>query len=286
MIKRIFLLFLFTSISVASNPADLGWLRYDERGLPLIDVQILNRIHTLIIDTGSGEGIHLYEHNLEKLVADSSLKITQQIPRQLIDVSGSVNTVSAWKINRLLIANTSFDNVEAVSFKPWGLCIGGERPVNEVMGLGLFHDRRVMMDFKKNRLQILEFLPADIGNWSAYPVEKTASGLRIIASINNTLLHLIIDTGASHSLLFSDRLPTSTLFSGCRVIEPEASNLDCRVTKITFSDNNNRLRDDLAIVTNGYTPQELDFDGLVGMKFMRGRKVIIDMPKSMLYISH
>lgn len=114
--------------------------------------------------------------------------------------------------------------------------MGGERPVNEVLGLGLFRDRWVMMDFKNNRLQMLEYRPADIGNCSADPVEKTASGLRIIASINNTPFHVIIDTGASHSFLFSDHLPASTLFSGCPAIEPEASNLDCRVTKINFAD--------------------------------------------------
>lgn len=39
MIKRLSLLaFLFSGISMASLPADFGRLRYDERGLPLIDV--------------------------------------------------------------------------------------------------------------------------------------------------------------------------------------------------------------------------------------------------------
>ncbi|TWY26387.1 hypothetical protein FR992_27465, partial [Serratia marcescens] len=126
MIKRLSLLaFLFSGISMASLPADFGRLRYDERGLPLIDVRIDNRLHTLMLDTGSGEGMHLYKHDLDNLVANPGLQATEQAPRRLMDVSGGENKVSSWKINRLLISNIPFDNVEAVSFKPWGLSIGG-----------------------------------------------------------------------------------------------------------------------------------------------------------------
>ncbi|TNL01432.1 hypothetical protein CYD30_28065 [Kosakonia cowanii] len=286
MIKRLlFFVFMFSGISMASHPTDFWRLRYDELGLPLTDVQIADRFHSLMLDTGSGEGIHIYKHDLEQLVVNSGMKATQQPPRRLLDVSGGENKVPAWKFNRLLISGIPFYNIEAVSFKPWGFRMGGERPVSEVMGLGLFHDRRVLMDFKNNRLQMLEQLPSDIDSWSSYPVDKTASGLRITASVGNTPLHLIVDTAASHSLLFSDHLPAGLLFSGCRVIEPEASDLDCRVTKIRVTDDEDKFRDDLAIVTSGKTPQDLDFDGLLGMKFMRGHKVIIDMPEHRLYIS-
>ena len=57
------------------------------------------------------------------------------------------------------------------------------------------------------------------------------------------------------------------------------------MTKIAFTDREGTTRDDLAVVTLGATPQELDFDGLLGMKFMRGHQVIIDMPERLLYIS-
>lgn len=286
MIRRLFLgAFLFSGICMANPPADFGRVRYDERGLPLIDVWIDKRLHTLMLDTGSGEGMHLYQHELDKLLANPSLSATEKTPRRLMDVAGGENKVSAWNISRLFVSNIPFDNVETVSFKPWGLSIGGDVPVNEVMGLGLFRQRRVLMDFKNDRLQILADLPADIKKWSSYPVEPSASGLRVTASAGDAPLHLIVDTAASHSLLFSDRLPSGLLFSGCRDIEPEASNLDCRVTKIAVTDREGKTRDDLAVVTSGETPQELDFDGLLGMRFMRGHQVIIDMPGRLLYIS-
>ncbi|CAK9884970.1 MAG: hypothetical protein XXXJIFNMEKO3_01362 [Candidatus Erwinia impunctatus] len=280
----LFLGLLFSSLSIAGLPTDFWRLRYDDRGIPLVDVQIASRLHTLMLDTGSGEGIHLYKPNLDQLISDPYLKAVRQVPRRLIDVSGGENEVSSWKIERLLISNIAFHDVEAVIFKPWGFSMGGEQPVNEVLGLGIFHGRRVMIDFKNDRLSVLKNLPSDISNWSAYPVNKTASGLRVTVSVGGVPLHLIVDTGASHSLLFHNRLPAGTLFSGCRTLESEASNLDCRVTKFTMADNKGRLRTDLAIVTNGITPQELDFDGLLGMGFMRGHQVIIDMPENMLYI--
>lgn len=278
------LLFLFSCISMANPPTDFWRLRYDELGLPLIDVQIANRFHTLMLDTGSGRGLHLYQHDLQKMIANPKLNATQQAPLRLIDIAGGETNVSAWKIKRLLISNIPFDNVNIVSFKPWGYSIGDKQPVSEVAGLGLFHNRRVLMDFKNDRLQMLNELPSDIGTWSSYPIKKTSSGLGLTASVGNAVLHLIIDTAASHSLLFSDRLPADISFSGCRDIEPTASNLDCRVTKISITDDKGKVRDDVAIVTNGSTSQELDFDGLLGMGFMRGRQVIIDMPANMLYI--
>lgn len=286
MIKKLSLVsLLFSCISMASLPVDFWRLRYDELGLPLIDVQIASRLHTLMIDTGSGQGLHLYEYDLDKLVVDPNLNAIQQAPRWLMDVAGGKNKISAWKINRLIISNIIFDDVKIVSLKPWGFTMGGEKPVSEVLGLGLFHGRRVLMDFKNDRLQMLEHLPSDMGNWSSYPVEKTASGLRITVLFGNKPLYLIIDTAASHTLLFSDRLPAGIPFSGCNAIEPEASSLDCRVTKFTVADDKGKLSDNLAIVTNGPTPRELDFDGLLGIKFMRGHKVIFDMPESILYIS-
>lgn len=132
------LLLLFSSISMASIPTDSWRLRYDERGLPLIDVQIVNRLHTLMLDTGSGESIHLHKYDLDKLIAHPSLNATQQAPRRLIDVSGGENKVSAWKFNRLLISNISFYDVEVVSFKPWGLSIGGGNLLMKCWGLDFF----------------------------------------------------------------------------------------------------------------------------------------------------
>ncbi len=74
MIKRLMLLACFFPVSAWRLLLLMLGGCGDERRLPLVDVQIDNRLHTLMLDTGSAEGIHLYQHDLERLVAQPSLK--------------------------------------------------------------------------------------------------------------------------------------------------------------------------------------------------------------------
>ncbi len=68
----------------------LFWpLRYDERGLPLTDVIIDGKMHTLMLDTGSSTGLHFYERGLNELVSESGLGTTRLEDRRFIDISGN-----------------------------------------------------------------------------------------------------------------------------------------------------------------------------------------------------
>lgn len=262
-------------------------LRYDERGLPLTDVRIAGRMHTLMLDTGSTTGLHLYKRDLVDLISKPGLNAIRQEDRRFIDVQGNQSQIPVWLLNNLIISGMRFNDVEIVPFAPWGLSIGSEQPVNEVMGLGLFRDSRFLLDFKENRLWPT-FIPSDMDKsyrWSSYLAEKTQSGLLITAIVGGKKLKLLLDTATSHSMLFADRLPSNTLFSGCKKLEPEASNLDCRVTTFSLKDNKGNNRNDYAIVINGNTPKELDFDGILGMNVMRDHLVIIDIPGEMLSIN-
>ena len=117
----------------------------------------------------------------------------------------------ARRISRLFIGYIPFNDVEVVSFKPRGLSTGNELPVSEVMGLGLFRDRKVLMDFENDRLQMLTHLPSDIAIWASYPFEQTDEGLSVTAFVGNKPLRLIVDTGASHSLC----LPQACRLASC-----------------------------------------------------------------------
>ncbi|EIW3594508.1 hypothetical protein MC118_005581 [Salmonella enterica] len=244
-------------------------------------------MHTLMLDTGSTTGLHLYKRDLVDLISKPGLNAIRQEDRRFIDVQGNQSQIPVWLLNNLIISGMRFNDVEIVPFAPWGLSIGSEQPVNEVMGLGLFRDSRFLLDFKENRLWPT-FIPSDMDKsyrWSSYLAEKTQSGLLITAIVGGKKLKLLLDTATSHSMLFADRLPSNTLFSGCKKLEPEASNLDCRVTTFSLKDNKGNNRNDYAIVINGNTPKELDFDGILGMNVMRDHLVIIDIPGEMLSIN-
>ncbi|SUG59132.1 Uncharacterised protein [Salmonella enterica subsp. arizonae] len=248
-------LLLLPGLAMADTDPLFWPLRYDERGLPLTDVIIDGKMHTLMLDTGSSTGGHFYERGLNELVSVSGPGATRLEDRRFIDISGIEPRVPVWKLNHLIISGIRFNNIEIVPFKPWGLSIGNKRPVNEVMGLGLFHDRRFMVDFRKNRLWPT-YIPSlsDIDKsyrWSSYPVEKTQSGLLITAIVGGIKLKLLLDTATSHSMLFADRLPSDTLFSGCKTVEPEASYQDCRVTTFSLKDNQGTSRNESALSSAG-----------------------------------
>lgn len=283
-------LLLFPVLAMADTDTRFWPLRYDERGLPLTDVIISGRMHTLMLDTGSSSGLHFYERELSELISSPGLHATRLEDRRFIDIPGNEIRFPVWNFNHLLISGIRFNNVEIVPFEPWGLSIGNNKPVNEVMGLGLFHDRRIMIDFKKNRLwPIYNPSASDIDKayrWSSYPSEKTQSGLLITAIVGGEKLKLLLDTATSHSMLFADRLPSNTLFSGCKKVEPEASDKDCRVTTFSLKDNQGNNRNEFAIAINGNRPKGLDFDGILGMNVMRDHLVIIDISGSIFCLSH
>lgn len=287
MIKWFYLVTLLsTTLNVAATTIDLGSLHYDQRGLPLINLQIADQKHTLMLDTGSSEGLHLYADALAKLLANPKIKATPQATRRLMDITGNKNHVSAWIIHQLLINNIPFAKVEVVNFIAWGATTGNKLPTDEVLGLGLFRHRLLLIDLIHHRLQLLSHLPAHLARWSAYPIIQSTAGLRIKAYLGHTPLQLIIDTAASHSLLFADHLPTGLPLAGCRMIEPHANDSDCQTTTLSLIDKQGQQRDNVAIVAADITPNTLDFDGLLGINFMRNHLIILDMQRQMLYISH
>lgn len=273
-----YLLFAFSSVCFS---ADSWHLRYDDRGLPLVDLRIENRLHTLMLDTGAGESLYLYRNNISVLEKNKKLRMTRQEPLRLIDISGHKTYVNAWKVENLTISKTLFKEIKIIDFKPWGLSIGGEQPVTEVVGLGIIFNRIILMDFSNDRIDLLDGLPIDINNWSSYAVDINSSGIKIPVTSGNKKIKLILDTAASHSILFSDSLSEKKTYQGCSVIDPNASDSDCRVAMVILPDNTVVN----GIVTDGIPSGQLDFDGLLGMNFLRGHKVIVDYPGKKIYIS-
>lgn len=145
------ILLLLPGLAMADTDTLFWPLRYDERGLPLTDVIIAGKMHTLMLDTGSNTGLHFYERGLNELVSVSGLGATRLEDRRFVDIPGNEIRVPVWNLKHLLISGIRFNDIEIVPFKPWGLSIGNKKPVNEVMRLGLFHDRRFMVDFRKKQ---------------------------------------------------------------------------------------------------------------------------------------
>ncbi len=237
-----------------------------------------------MINTGRNEGFHLKEINLERLINKKNVKLKSKKTYTYMDILGKENNVFSWSIDELSISNTIFKNINIVNLQPWGLSIGGPPPESEVIGLGIFHDKKFMLDFKNNKVEILENIPDEVYNWPSYPIEKTNSGIKITVYINKKPLDFIIDTAASNSIVFSNRLPKNSPYLGCRMISLESLNSDCNVKRITLKDLSENIQHDYAIVANNSLSEKIDFDGLLGMSFMRNKIILIDLINSKIYI--
>lgn len=284
MTKLIFIfptLIFFINYSYANQA--LGKIEYDERGLPLINILIDNQPHKAMLDTGSSQGLHLYKKSLLKIIKNKNYNAKKEKPLKTSDLAGNIKVVPAWTLQNLKISEAIFSNVKIVGFKPWGLSIGGKLPDSEVVGLGLFDKHIIHMDFKNHFLKLLSGLPNNINSWAAFSLQKSSSGLIVKASTGEHNLSLILDTGASHSFIFSDTLPQKTKLYGCNRIDPQASKKDCDTAQLVLIDSNGKRETEFAIVIE--PPAFEDFDGVLGMKFLQGHETILDLSTNTLYIN-
>ena len=281
------LMFIFSTfiffINYSYAHQALGKIEYDERGLPLINVLIDKQPHKTMLDTGSSQGLHLYEKSLSKIITNKNYNAKKEKPHKTSDLNGNIKVVQAWTLQNLKVSEVMFSNVQVVGFKPWGLSIGGKLPDSEVVGLGLFDKHIIHMDFKNHFLELLSGLPNNINSWTAFSLQKSSSGLIIKASTGEHNLSLILDTGASHSFIFSDTLPQKTELYGCNRIDPQASKEECDTAQLVLIDSNEKRKTEFAIVIDA--PPFKDFDGVLGMKFLQGHETILDLSTNTLYIN-
>lgn len=284
MIRTLLSIYLLTNLSFPSEGSQLGELSYNEIGIPIINLEIENKKLSLMLDTGSSEAFHLENCNIEKILNNKSLDVKNKTPYRYMDILGNENNVTSWIVDNLSISNVIFNNVKIVELQSWGLNIGEKIIQTEVIGLGIFYEKKIILDFKKNKLIILKDTPEYTKNWSSYPIEQTESGLKIIVYAHNKPLKFIIDTAASHSIVFSSRLPNQNEYLGCNVISSEALSSDCNVQNILIRDVKGNIQNEYAITINSLPPKNIEFDGLLGMSFMKNKIILIDLATKVLYI--
>ncbi|TNL02779.1 hypothetical protein CYD30_26195 [Kosakonia cowanii] len=284
--KIIALILIQPSISGASAPEVLSPIRYDLHGMPFVDLAINGRIHSMQIDTGSNEGLHIYDYQLNKIITSPDIDVLKKSESVSIDITGKKSHANKYLIKTIEISGVKFDNVEAINFIPWGYSTNDESPPSEVIGLGLFSEKILFLDFKENSLSLIKSLPSETNRWSKYNFSLTSSGVMVNATSKGNKYKLVVDTGASNSILFSKGKNKPLIAGGCSKIFPSANDSECSVSKIKIKDTDNYQRSTYAIVVDvDDESNQLDFDGLIGMDILKGHKVIFDMPSRNLYIS-
>lgn len=284
MIRVLLSILLLTNLSFPCKGSQLGILNYNEIGIPIVNLEIENEKLSLMLDTGSSEGFHLKMDNINKILSNKNLNVKNKTPYRYMDILGNKNSVTSWTIDKLSISNLIFNNVKIVELQPWGLNIGEKIIEKEVVGLGIFYEKKIILDFKKNKLIILIDTPEYAKNWPSYPIEQTDSGLKLTVYAHKKPLDFIIDTAASHSIVFSNKLQTKNKYLGCNKISSEALSSDCNVQNILIKDIKGNIQNEYAIAIESPTPKNIGFDGLLGMSFMKNKIILIDLAKKIIYI--
>ncbi|PRA81041.1 hypothetical protein CQ054_20660 [Ochrobactrum sp. MYb29] len=273
---------LMCSTTLASNLVIP--ISFDEFSVPVITVQLNGHAETLMLDTGSSEGLHLYPSLLKRM---SGVRFTGE-KQKSSDMAGKEHANARFIIDDLSINDQIFHNISGVEFSPWGFTLDKDTklPTTPVAGLGLFERKRLLIDYEAGLLTIFDDgKEPDIGDrskWFEVPFRRSSEGLLLDVFIEGAVRTLALDTGATLSMIIADKIGDTSSAMPCKTIYPELIAQDCKLMPVEtrFS---NAIHTVYAFL-NPQNPGRFENAGLLGNDFLHRHAVYIDFQTSRLFI--
>ncbi len=182
-----------------------------------------------------------------------------------------------------------FKNVCGMSLTPWGLYLNENKnlPTTMAIGLGLFKDRVILLDYKNNRLLVSEYFPA-LGinvndGWIELPLKHTHEGIIVKTSQNLNDYNLVLDTASTVSLIWRNRLKPPIVNFSCQHVLKDMDNKGCVASAFRLVGTGAKKIDVNAVILDGKL-DHLGADGLIGNNFFQKYAVLIDFPGKRLFI--
>ncbi|MFZ1873991.1 MAG: hypothetical protein WAU54_14640, partial [Chania sp.] len=231
-ITAMIVVLLFSAISLAVNATEKLMhmpFQLDDTSLPLTDVDLDGKRYTFSIDTGSPTALHLSKEVMAKL---SGLIIEPEKERTT-DLTGKIYVNDKFHIPQISINGMLFKDVKGVSLTPWGMVLipNGHIPTSMVIGLDLFKGKAVLIDYKGQNLSVADDVQALNVNvsdgWLALPLQLTQEGIVVNVSQRLQRYNMVLDTGASVSVFWKDRLKSSFTRLSCQTVMLEMDNKGC-----------------------------------------------------------
>lgn len=116
------------------------------------------------------------------------------------------------------------------------------------------------------------------------PFQMSADGIIFNVEQSGYKYNLILDTGATTSMVWSERLKKHEIVS-CLLVNPEMDNKGCEATMLTIKPGNGTSEPFAAVIVPGDFKHMGSIDGLIGNSFLAGRKILIDFKNSKVLIS-
>ena len=277
--KILFLIMLFMSRFAQSQ--EVTWdLTFDDKyNLPLIMINYQGEKIQMILDTGSNIALHLPMDLINKI--PNKMENSEKI--RSTDLSGSVTELRSFIIDKLVLNSFTFNNVQVVEYKDWGLYISSDQTNNSedtnedkpVIGLGLFDDYVLTINYPESNITISDDIATNLTpQWIAIPFDLNDEGLVVNLSDGIKNYKMVLDTGATVSLIKQQSLSPESI----TISDPEDN------FKSISLDVNNVANDSVLPIIIDSFPNEFQADGLLGADFLSKNRVKIDFKNKQMWI--
>lgn len=280
--KNNFIFFLMLLNPFSATSAMEIPLTFDKSLLPMSNVTINGVSGEFMIDTGSLTPFHFSKEFIAKT---PGVKVTGEKERSM-DLSGRIYTNDKFLIDKAMINGMPFNYVEGVSLTPWGLVLeNGEKPNSMVIGLKLFKDKVILIDYEKKKLSVVENisqLKTDLSQWISLPLVVNEEGVTIEIKNGNEKYKMNLDTGATLSLFWKERIKTDYDAISCEEVMSNLDQNNCNAMKVLVNGAENKLIINTMLVDGDF--KHMNVDGVIGNNFIRNHKILIDFPNNKLFI--
>ena len=277
--KILFLIMLFMSRFAQSQ--EVTWdLTFDDKyNLPSIMINYQGEKIQMILDTGSNIALHLPMDLINKI--PNKMENSEKI--RSTDLSGNVTELRSFIIDKLVLNSFTFNNVQVVEYKDWGLYISSDQTNNSedtnedkpVIGLGLFDDYVLTINYPESNITISDDIATNLTpQWIAIPFDLNGEGLVVNLSDGIKNYKMVLDTGATVSLIKQQSLSPKSI----TISDPEDD------FKAISLDVNNVANDSVLPIIIDSFPNEFQSDGLLGADFLSKNRVKIDFKNKQMWI--
>ena len=260
---------------------EVTWdLTFDNKyNLPLIMINYQDEKIQMILDTGSNIALHLPMDLINKI--PNKMENSEKI--RSTDLSGSVTELRSFIIDKLVLNSFTFNKVQVVEYKDWGLYISSDQTNNSedtnedkpVIGLGLFDDYVLTINYPESNITISDDIATNLTpQWIAIPFDLNGEGLVVNLSDGIKNYKMVLDTGATVSLIKQQSLSPKSI----TISDPEDD------FKAISLDVNNVANDNVLPIIIDSFPNEFQADGLLGADFLSKNRVKIDFKNKQMWI--
>jgi hypothetical protein len=277
-----FILLIISEVCFAKNESTYEVLDMElQNKLPFVKFKVENQEVKLLLDTGARNQVLVLDKNIL-----AKLQNIIKFPRKFksSDVTGKEYIARKYILPKFNIGSLSFNKIEVAEDTNWGLSTGNVEKKDGVVGLALFVNKAIIIDYPNQKLVVMDgkYPPQyDINNWQDVGYKIDHSGLSIFASIDGGVKKkFILDSGSNISIIKPNSIGSNQLKDDCNV--RLAANKPCSYIEtkdFSFSGINHKGM--FFYIYNFTSPIA---DGILGYDFLTDKILYIDFDKRIMKI--